>query len=175
MLAGVFTVACGNDGPPTQPTGPSPVPIGRGLLNLASRTEDCSAISSGWGFFGPRASATVLITASGSEWVARPETARVGDFELRFRLSGGTAAEGLVAGTMRGTVIDFLSALQFPNPARVAVSGGAAGPDAALTGTSYTQLNAILGTMTGSFTYTDSQGGVTSCTGGSWNLASRDR
>ena len=167
ILLTALASACGDDsGPPTGPSGPNVLPTGRAILNLSSDNQSCADISPVWGFFGPRATTGAILTAEGSDYVARPDGSRYGNFEIRLRAGSGTATDIPITGTMRGTAIDLLSLLQFPNPARVT-----AAEDAVLTGTMFVQLSGILGSMTGRLAYTDTQGGITNCTSANWNLA----
>ena len=167
LLLTALVSACGDDsGPPLGPSGPNVLPTGRAILNLSSDNQSCADISPIWGFFGPRVTSGAIITAQGSDYVARPDGSRFGDFEIRLRAGTGTATEIPITGTMRGTAMDLLSMLSFPNPARVIAT-----EDAVLTGTMFAQLSGILGSMTGRLAYTDTQGGITNCTSANWNLA----
>ena len=168
VLGGVLAASCGDDGPrlPTGPSGPggstSPIVPGRALLSMTSRDEECGAKSTVWGFFGPNIFSGATVSAAGNEWIARTDgRARGSEFEIRFRVDTSTPAQQLVTGTMRGTAVDLLSTLQFPNPSRVAVSG-----DAAISGTVVPQVTGIFATVTGTLSYTDNQGNVTTCGSG---------
>jgi hypothetical protein len=163
VLTSVLAASCGDDGPrvPTGPSVPgaptSPIVPGRALISMVSRDEECGAKSTVWGFLGPNIFSGATVSAAANEWVARTDgRARGSDFEIRFRLD--TSTPPLVIGTMRGTAVDLLSTLQFPNPSRVAVSG-----DAAISGTAIPQFTGIFATVTGTLSYTDNQGGVTTC------------
>jgi hypothetical protein len=112
----------------------------------------------------------VTITAEVGGFVVRPEAPRYGDFEVRLALSGTSATDAVVTGTMRGTAIDLFSIVAFPNPSRVAVSGAAGQDTAALTGTFLGNLGGAIGTLSGTLVYTDNQGGVMTCTEGRWFL-----
>ena len=116
--------------------------------------------------------APVVVTPDGAEWVARLDSARYGDVEIRLALNGSDGAEMRMTGTIRGTAIDLFSIISFPNPERVAVTDGSAG---LLAGVYHTQLRAAFGSMTGKFVYTDNQGGMMSCTEGSWFIFATPR
>jgi hypothetical protein len=177
VLAGIVAAACGSDGP-TSPGPPSPppvqspqIPTDRGGFDVSSDERACTAKTPAWGFFGPRATSVVTITAEAEGFVVRAEAPRYGDFEVRLALSGTGAADAVVTGTMRGTAIDLFSIVMFPNPSRAAVSGAAPGQDtAALTGTFLGNFGGATGTLSGTVVYTDNQGGVMTCTEGSWLL-----
>jgi hypothetical protein len=166
LLLAIAVSACGDDsGSPMGPSGPTVLPTGRAVLNISSDNQSCPDKTPIWGNFGPRTTTGAVVTAQGSDSVARPDGSRYGDFEIRLRPGSGTANEVPVTGTMRGTAIDLFSVISFPNPARVGTDDGV------LTGTMFAQLSALLGTMTGRFAYTDTQGGITTCSA-AWNLAS---
>ena len=114
----------------------------------------------------------VVIEANGGGWVARTENARYGDIEVRLAMNGSDAT---VAGGVRGTAIDLFSIVSFPNPSRVAVSGDASGSDATLTGSFLGPLAAATGTLSGTLVFTDNQGGVMTCSAGTWFLYSSRR
>jgi len=127
LLLSALVSACGNDsGPPLGPSGPNVLPTGRAILNLSSDNQSCADISPIWGIFGPRVTSGAIITAQGSDYVARPDGSRFGDFEIRLRVGTGTATEIPITGTMRMTAIDLLSMISFPNPARVTATEDAA-------------------------------------------------
>src|SRR5688572_8748878 len=148
ILGAVLTVACGNDSP-TSPGTPTPPPstgsqffTGGASLSIGADEEFCTAKTPAWGFFGLRVTAPVVVTPDGGEWVARPDSARYGDVEIRLALNGPDADEMRMTGTIRGTAIDLFSLISFPNPERVAVTDGSAG---LLTGVYHTQLRAAFG------------------------------
>jgi hypothetical protein len=166
LLLAMLVGACGDDsGPPTGPSAPTVLPTGRAVVNISSDNQSCPDKTPIWGNFGPRATTGSVITVQGNDYVARPDGSRYGDFEIRLRPGTGTAAEVPVTGTMRGHAIDLLSVISFPNPARVGTDDGV------LTGTLFVQLSALIGSMTGRISYTDTQGGLTNCTAANWNLA----
>ena len=168
-----MTGACGNDGGGT-PTGPTPpaaplIPEGPALLDVSSVDLSCSAKTPAWGFFGPRAGAAATIVREGDGWVARGGVPAAGDFELRFRPGGGTTIGAQVVGELRGTAIDLISSLTFPNPNQATVSGAAADQPASITGVALGQLG-LVGDVSGTIVYTDNQGGVMRCTSARWTL-----
>lgn len=166
LLLPILVSACGDDsGPPTGPSGPTVLPTGRAILNFSSDNQSCPDKTPVWGNFGPRLTTGAFISVQGSDHVARPDGSRFGDFEIRLRPGTATGNEVAVTGTMRGTANDLFSVISFPNPARIGTDDGV------LTGTMFVQLSAMLGSMTGRVTYTDTQGGVTNCSATNWNLA----
>ena len=134
----------------------------------------CSAKTQAWGLQSPHTFSSVTIATDGSEWVARSDDPRYGDIEIRFTLTKGAPGQASISGRVRGTAIDILSILSFPNPSRVAVSG-AGGTDAVVTGSYATQLTGATGTLTGTLLYTDFLGGVMTCTSATWAMFSTPR
>ena len=168
-LVSALTAACSSDSVTT----PSPTPPqtsrlanGPGAFDIASYDEACTAKTPAWGFFGPRTAVPIIISPDGAGWIVRPESDRYGDIEVRITPDTSNAAEVSVTGSARGLAIDLISLISFPNPSRVKVDGH-------LTGTFLGTTSAVLGSVTGTLVYTDNQGGVMSCTGGTWALFSR--
>jgi hypothetical protein len=168
LLLAFLLSACGDDsGPPTGPSEPTVLPTGRAILNFSSDNQSCPDKTPVWGNFGPRLTTGAFLTVQGSDYLARPDGSRFGDFELRLRPGTATANEVPVTGSMRGSANDLFSLISFPNPARIVTDDGV------LTGTMFVQLGGtLLGSMTGRLSYTDTQGGVTNCSAATWNLAS---
>ena len=85
---------------------------------------------------------------------------------MRITPDASGATDVTVTGSAGGIGIDFFSVLSFPNPSRVKV-------DVNLTGMFLGTTGAVLGSVTGTLVYTDNQGGLMSCTGGTWALFPR--
>jgi hypothetical protein len=174
-VAGVLLAACG--GGPATPTTPTPepsaqFPVGPAVMDIGSMDDTCSPKTQAWGLQWPHTFSSVTIATEGNEWVARSDNPRYGDIEIRFTLTKGAPGQANIAGRVRGTAVDILSILSFPNPSRVAVSG-AGGTDAVVTGSYLTQLTGATGTLSGTLVYTDFLGGVMTCTSGTWALFAR--
>ena len=173
VLVLLLAAGCGGEGP-TSPSGAPPVTqsssfsTGPGAFNVASSDDACTAKTPAWGFQSPRAVIPVVIATDAGGWIARSESPRYGDIELRLRLDGSSGAVS-VSGSARGTAIDLFSLLGFPNPSRVTVSG-ASGQEATLTGAFLGPLAAASGELLGTLIYTDNQGGVMTCSAATWFL-----
>jgi hypothetical protein len=174
-LACSLSVACGND-TPTAPGGPNGTPsflTGQVGFTVGSDESVCTQKTPAWGFFGPQLIARVAVAADGQEFAARAE-GRLGDAEMRFRVTPTTSVESTVSGTARGTLYDLLSVLQFPNPSHVTISGTNSGA-AELTGVYHPQFRGASGRLSGTIVFTDNQAGVMTCTEAIWVMVSGTR
>jgi hypothetical protein len=171
IAVGILSTACGDESPTSPGNQPPPAPaILTGSTGIIFRASEmfCTAKTAAWGFFGPSVISTVILTTgSGRERLGRSESVRLGDIELRLELNESTNAIDIpISGLIRGTAIDLLSSISFPNPSRVAVTDGV------VTGTYSTQLGGVVGRIAGTLVYTDNQGGTMTCSEGTWLLVS---
>jgi hypothetical protein len=169
--------ACGNDnggGGPGLPTGPTPPttlpPIvpGTAGFDVSSTDGECTARTPAWGFGGPRVRAAGDIARDGDGWIIRPVTGARGDFVVRLTATRVSDREATINGTANGRMVDIFSLLQFPNPSQAVVTGTAGAQDAVLTANYVAPLNGMFGQIVGSIVYTDNQGGVMTCTSGTF-------
>jgi hypothetical protein len=160
--------ACDNGGPtiPT-PTNPTPADLFRGTAGItitAAAEDKCTPKTPAWGFMPPTILTQGVISADGNGWIVRLDGgSRFGNLQMNLASNGMTQTELKLVGSAQGTVADLLSTIRFPNPDRVTVSGAGGTGSAAVDGTFSTQLGGVTGHMTGTFAFTDNQGGVTTC------------
>jgi len=177
-LAGVLS-ACSNGGSsPTRPEMPPvTIPTGAQVLRI-NLSGPCPGPETPRGGFLPLVYTRVMVSHSGSEWVAAAASADAGTVELRFHQAGAVSMPGSmpIQGTIRGVAVHFPELL----PAVPTSSARATiGPDTAATvigfsssPSSLTPSGGTSGFATGSITFSDN--GTTSCGGSnfSWALGS---
>jgi hypothetical protein len=165
VATGLATTACG--GGPTTPSEPPPTAqfvTGAAAFQVFSDERSCTEKTPAWGLAAPRGFTPVTVVTDGSGWTGTADAQRFGDGELRFKLTSVTQTQVLVTGTARGTLIDSLSLLTFPNASRVTFNS------TNLTGIYVAQPAGAIGQASGTIVYTDNQGGVMTCTAATWSL-----
>ena len=164
LASGLAAVACGSHPTANQPTPTAQFVTGAAAFQVFSDERSCTEKTPAWGLLQPRGFTPVTVVTDGSGWTGTADAQRFGDGELKFRQTSVTQTQTLITGTARGTLIDSLSVLTFPNPSRVTFN------NANLTGTYLAQPPGAIGQAAGTIVYTDNQGGVTTCTAAVWSL-----
>lgn len=178
-LASVLS-ACGNGGSsPTRPEMPPvTIPTGPQVLRI-NLSGPCPAPETPRGGFLPLVYTRVMVSHSGSEWVATAASADAGTVELRFHQAGAVVIPGSmpIQGTIRGVAVHFpelLPALP-TSTARATI-----GPDTAATvigfsssPSSLTPSGGTTGLASGSIMFSDNGANACAGTNFSWALGSQ--
>lgn len=112
----------------------------------------------------------VILERRGGTWIGRASPAAAGDLELRFQAGAGTLWGIPVAGTIRGSAIDFGYVPFLPaRDLRVAFGEPGAGP-ARLEGTGSIGHAFVHGRIDGPISFRDSGGHTAVCRAAMWSL-----
>jgi hypothetical protein len=110
----------------------------------------------------------VTLAAEGGDWVAR-SVANMGSVELRLRGTGASARGYLVAGTVGGTALDIglMGIIRDVRVSLASSSGGFATFDGE---TASPSSSFVVGKVTGTVRFSDSQGQSSTCPAIQWSM-----